>query len=236
MSPIVSRMVRWMSSSACVVTSPITMHRPLVMAVSQATRAWGSWASIPSRTESETWSQTLSGCPSVTDSEVSRNDADSLKEVVTTAANDTCGGTGDSVAERRRSVDPARVSRKPDRKAGGPIRSRCAAGCPRAIDRAVALAARRCHRGRDRYACPRGDDRRSHRRVPGCGAVMFRAAHRFAPFLSSEPLRAAGGTGRAQAVWTYGSRASCQAVPSTSTRPAAVTLTLTVFKAGSGYD
>src|SRR5450759_595064 len=120
MSPIVSRMVRWMSSSACVVTSPITMHRPLVMAVSQATRAWGSWASIPSRTESETWSQTLSGCPSVTDSEVSRNDADSLKEVVTTAANDTCGGTGDSLAERRRSVDPARVSRKPDRKAGGP--------------------------------------------------------------------------------------------------------------------
>src|SRR5450756_1704905 len=84
-------MVRWMSSSACVVTSPITTHSPLVMAVSQATRAWGSCASIPSSTASETWSQTLSGCPSVTDSEVRRNDEDALKEVVTTAANHTRG-------------------------------------------------------------------------------------------------------------------------------------------------
>src|ERR1700694_3918385 len=81
-----------MSSSAWVVTSPITTHRPLVMAVSQATRAWGSWASMPSRTASETWSQTLSGCPSVTDSDVRRNDFDALKEVVTTAANHTRGG------------------------------------------------------------------------------------------------------------------------------------------------
>src|ERR1700686_2595579 len=62
------------------------------MAVSHATRACGSWASIPSSTASETWSQTLSGCPSVTDSEVKWNDGDALKEVVTTAANDTCEG------------------------------------------------------------------------------------------------------------------------------------------------
>src|SRR5216684_5421779 len=92
---MVSRIVRWISSSACVVTSPITTHRPLVIAVSQATRAWGSWASIPSRTASETWSHTLSGCPSVTDSDVRRNDFDSLKEVVTTAANHTRGGSID---------------------------------------------------------------------------------------------------------------------------------------------
>src|SRR6202521_5779799 len=65
------------------------------MAVSQATRAWGSWASMPSRTASETWSQTLSGCPSVTDSDVRRNDFDALNEVVTTAANHTRGGVGD---------------------------------------------------------------------------------------------------------------------------------------------
>src|SRR5712671_6656681 len=84
MSRIVSRMVRWMSSSAWVVTSPMTTHSPFVIAVSQATRACGSCASIPSSTESETWSQTLSGWPSVTDSEVRRNDGDSLKEVDTT--------------------------------------------------------------------------------------------------------------------------------------------------------
>src|SRR5216684_5565451 len=92
---MVSRIVRWISSSACVVTSPITTHSPLVIAVSHATRAWGSWASIPSRTASDTWSQTLSGCPSVTDSDVSRNDFDALNEVVTTAANHTREGVCD---------------------------------------------------------------------------------------------------------------------------------------------
>src|SRR5439155_5828289 len=85
MDRIVSRIVRWMSRSACVVTSPMTTHRPLVIAVSHATRACGSCASIPSRTASETWSQTLSGCPSVTDSEVRRKDREELKDVVTNA-------------------------------------------------------------------------------------------------------------------------------------------------------
>src|SRR5437879_13707043 len=76
-------MVRCMSSSAWVVTSPMTTHRPLVMAVSHATRAWGSCASIPSSTASETWSQILSGCPSVADSDVRRNDSGERKDVVT---------------------------------------------------------------------------------------------------------------------------------------------------------
>src|SRR6266705_3278070 len=40
---------------------------------------------MPSSTASETWSQTLSGWPSVTDSEVSRNERDELKDVVTSA-------------------------------------------------------------------------------------------------------------------------------------------------------
>src|SRR5215212_12153639 len=43
------------------------------MSVSQATRPFGSSAMTASRTLSETWSATLSGCPSVTDSEVKRN-------------------------------------------------------------------------------------------------------------------------------------------------------------------
>src|ERR1700694_604727 len=88
MPRMVSRIVRWMSSSACVVTSPMTIHSPFVMAVSHATRASASWLSIPSRTASETWSQTLSGWPSVTDSEVSRYEGDVLNELATTAVND----------------------------------------------------------------------------------------------------------------------------------------------------
>src|SRR5438132_1855160 len=39
---------------------------------------------MPSRTASETWSHTLSGWPSVTDSEVSRNECEEPKEVATT--------------------------------------------------------------------------------------------------------------------------------------------------------
>ena len=54
------------------VTSPATWTRPVVTIVSTATRLWGSWASIASRIESEIWSQILSGCPSVTDSDVKR--------------------------------------------------------------------------------------------------------------------------------------------------------------------
>src|SRR5437016_4774493 len=84
-----------MSSSAWVVTSPMTTQRPLVIAVSQATRAAGSCPSIPSRTASETWSQILSGCPSVTDSDVRRNDREELK-VVVTKPDDTRGRSSNS--------------------------------------------------------------------------------------------------------------------------------------------
>ncbi len=48
------------------------MTRPVVVAVSQATRAFGSSRMIASRIASETWSHILSGWPSVTDSEVNR--------------------------------------------------------------------------------------------------------------------------------------------------------------------
>jgi hypothetical protein len=68
----VSLIVCSMATSAWVVTSPMTQRKSLVTAVSHATRASGSWSRIASRIASETWSQTLSGWPSVTDSEVSR--------------------------------------------------------------------------------------------------------------------------------------------------------------------
>src|SRR5438093_7655865 len=87
-------MVRWMSRSAWVVTSPMTTQRPFVIAVSHATRARASCSSMPSSTASETWSQILSGWPSVTDSEVSRKEREELKDVVTTTANNIEIGAG----------------------------------------------------------------------------------------------------------------------------------------------
>ena len=58
------------SICADVVISPMTRTMPVVAAVSHATRPMGSCASTASSTLSETRSQSLSGCPCVTDSEV----------------------------------------------------------------------------------------------------------------------------------------------------------------------
>src|SRR3954452_22768367 len=62
-----------MSTYEDVVISPETTTRPVLTSVSHATRAYGSSAKIASSTPSEIWSATLSGWPSVTDSEVKRN-------------------------------------------------------------------------------------------------------------------------------------------------------------------
>src|SRR5260370_5143835 len=53
--------------------SPTTMARPVVTIASHATRASGSLARIASRMASEIWSASLSGWPSVTDSDVNRD-------------------------------------------------------------------------------------------------------------------------------------------------------------------
>ena len=55
---------------ALVVISPITIIKPVLVRVSQATLEYGSCSQRASSTASEIWSQILSGCPSVTDSEV----------------------------------------------------------------------------------------------------------------------------------------------------------------------
>src|SRR5512135_2128317 len=46
------------------------MTKPVLVAVSQATREYGSCSRQASSTPSLIWSHNLSGCPSVTDSEV----------------------------------------------------------------------------------------------------------------------------------------------------------------------
>src|SRR5438034_6281825 len=65
---MVLRTTAGMSTQADVVISPATSTSPVVVAVSHATRAIGSCARMASSTPSEIWSQSLSGCPSVTDS------------------------------------------------------------------------------------------------------------------------------------------------------------------------
>src|SRR6478735_7335430 len=67
-----SRTICLTSTYPVVLTSPATTTRPVVSRVSTATRLWASCRSISSRTESLIWSAILSGCPSVTDSEVKR--------------------------------------------------------------------------------------------------------------------------------------------------------------------
>src|SRR4051812_26366048 len=70
---MVSRAMSWMSTYVVVEISPETTTRPVFTSVSHATRPVGSSRSTASRTPSEIWSAILSGCPSVTDSEVNRN-------------------------------------------------------------------------------------------------------------------------------------------------------------------
>ncbi len=70
MSMMRSRTTRGISTYDSVVTSPATTTRPVVTRHSTATRLFGSCRNISSSTESLIWSAILSGCPSVTDSEV----------------------------------------------------------------------------------------------------------------------------------------------------------------------
>jgi hypothetical protein len=69
-----------MSTYVSVVISPATTTRPVVTSVSHATRPCGSSVRTASRTESEIWSATLSGCPSVTDSEVMEKEREAMPE------------------------------------------------------------------------------------------------------------------------------------------------------------
>src|SRR5581483_4850383 len=72
MSLITSRTMRGISTYVVVVISPAMWICPVIANVSHATRPCGSSLRIASRTASEIWSATLSGWPSVTDSEVNR--------------------------------------------------------------------------------------------------------------------------------------------------------------------
>src|SRR6266550_20018 len=68
------------STYAWVVISPATRITPVVVAVSHATRELGSWRKHSSSMPSDTWSQSLSGWPSVTDSLVKRTRSVDMKD------------------------------------------------------------------------------------------------------------------------------------------------------------
>ncbi len=70
MSVMTRRTIDGTSMYVDVEISPPTTASPVVTNVSHATRPIGSSRRIASRIASEIWSAILSGCPSVTDSEV----------------------------------------------------------------------------------------------------------------------------------------------------------------------
>src|SRR5690554_4653411 len=79
MPVMTSRTIRGISTYPSVVTSPATCTSPVVTRVSTATRLRESCSSRASRMRSEIWSQILSGCPSVTDSEVNRRSGEVIE-------------------------------------------------------------------------------------------------------------------------------------------------------------
>src|SRR2546428_175252 len=80
MSCTTPRPRRGTSTYAWVVISPATRITPVVVAVSQATRELGSWRRHSSSMPSDTWSQSLSGWPSVTDSLVKSTRSVDMKD------------------------------------------------------------------------------------------------------------------------------------------------------------
>src|SRR6476646_10003897 len=67
-----SRVIWWKSTTALLVISPASTTSPVLHKVSAPTREYLSCASSASSTASEIWSETLSGWPSETDSDVNR--------------------------------------------------------------------------------------------------------------------------------------------------------------------
>src|SRR6478752_7166651 len=98
-----------MSTYVSVEISPETTIRPVLTSVSHATRPYGSSARTASSTPSEIWSAILSGCPSVTDSEVNRNSLSEYSVMFARVGSTVGVGTGSgksraSLGERARSA------------------------------------------------------------------------------------------------------------------------------------
>src|ERR671937_827379 len=106
MALMVSRTTFGISTYVEVVISPATSTTPVVTSVSHATRPIGSSASTASSTASEIWSASLSGWPSVTDSEVKRYRRPMVRRII--------------AADRGRPGMASRV-RRPAQQGGEPV-------------------------------------------------------------------------------------------------------------------
>src|SRR3954463_12527476 len=102
-----SRTSPGMSTYDSVVISPATTTRPVVISVSHATRAVGSFDRTASRTESEIWSAILSGWPSVTDSEVKENERVAMRVRLAAGEGETSGEGRGTVGRGRPGSRPA---------------------------------------------------------------------------------------------------------------------------------
>src|SRR5215467_9091 len=93
MRAIVPRTMSGTCTYVDVVISPATHASPVVTSVSAATRASGSSVRIASRIASEIASATLSGCPSVTDSDVNSRRSDIARSIRRCVVADRLGET-----------------------------------------------------------------------------------------------------------------------------------------------
>src|SRR5579864_7140147 len=150
------------------------MTSPVVTIASQATRASGSLARIASSTASEIWSASLSGWPSVTDSDVNKDTAVLLESPAPARTNAGCGvpkrqvfslGTAPRLAER--DVVNARVAEKP-----GTALPQQSGGCvPRRLDHRLDVLALHHPRG------GRRGDRAQHHNAGSAPQPLVVAEH-----------------------------------------------------------
>src|SRR4030043_616324 len=75
---------------ARVVISPNNITKPVLVAASHATREYGSCSRQASRIPSLIWSHILSGCPSVTDSEVNSKLGEFINVLLIYASKKNC--------------------------------------------------------------------------------------------------------------------------------------------------
>src|SRR4030065_1962627 len=90
---------------ACVVISPSSMTKPVFVAASQATREYGSCSKQASNMPSLIWSHSLSGCPSVHDSEVNSRLGEFMKVLLIKVSLKELAPSGQERARDKRSFE-----------------------------------------------------------------------------------------------------------------------------------
>ena len=165
--------------------SPASAMSPVVSSVSHATRPPGSCSSTASRIASETWSAILSGCPSVTDSEV-KTYLPVRRMWLLPADGFARGPTAQPSTRRRRTAAGAPSLRRRLPPPGGgpaPLRVRCASPVPPSGSRVAGFV----HRLEPRLEHVRVESGSSTGpRVPGGSGFERRSAPRSSRCVANE--------------------------------------------------